>query len=136
MALPLPTPSCPHHHASQALPAPEPGGLHRLRSENGFLTHHQPMQMYPPSFSSCLQLGVSPCTRSACGWTSSQTADSQSPKRSEAPTRQAWCHRLSELSSGRGLSAIPMVSCVYLLETIHVLAEVLHGPCREDHRIP
>lgn len=53
-----------------------------------------------------------------------------------APRRQAWCHRLSELSSGCGLSAIPMVSCVYLLETIHVLAEVLHGPCREDHRIP
>lgn len=34
----------------------------------------------------------------------------KSPKRSEAPRRQAWCHRLSELSSGCGLSAIPTVS--------------------------
>lgn len=134
---------CPHHPVpttthQQALPAPESGGLHCLKSENGFLTppRHQPRQMSPPSFPSCLQLGVSPCTRSTYGWMSSQTADSQSPKRSEAPRRQAWCHRLSELSSGCGLSAIPMVFCVYLLETIQVLAEVLHGHCRKDHRIP
>ena len=116
---------CPHHPVPtimhrQALPAPEPGGLHRLKSENGFLT--------PPSANA----NVSPILfllPAAWGFTmhplslwltSSQTADSQSPKRSEAPTRQAWCHRLSELSSGHGLSVIPMVSCVYLLETIHV----------------
>lgn len=136
MALPLPTPSCPHHHASASSPCPRawrasplevrewvshpPSAnanvspiLFLLPAAWGFTMH--PLSLWLDVFTNC-RLPIS--------------------KRSEAPRRQAWCHRLSELSSGCGLSAIPMVSCVYLLETIHVLAEVLHGPCREDHRIP
>lgn len=64
-ALPLPMPFCPHHPASASSPCPRAWRA-SLLGVRGCVSHpHRPMQTFPLSLSSCLQLGVSPRTRSA-----------------------------------------------------------------------
>ena len=133
VALSLPTPLCPHHHASASSPCPRAWRASLLEVRK-WVSHlpHQPLQMSPPFFSSCLQLGVSPCTHVQLMAGHLHKLQTPNLQRDQKLPED----RLSELSSGCGLSAIPLVFCVYLLETIQVLAEVLHGHCRKDHRIP
>ena len=65
VALPLAMAFCPHHSASASSPCPRAWRA-SLLGVRGWVSHpHRPMQTFPPSLSSCLQLGVSPRTRSA-----------------------------------------------------------------------